>query len=142
MPPAVADPGEAPLDPAEAGERLAQHVVGDAELARDRDRGERVLHIVAARHGEAQALDALVDEAAHRGRAARRRTRCRAGSKRRLERAHVGLRAEAVGDQAPVGDPAEQRLDLGMIDAQHGEAVERHVLDEARKAVVHRVELP
>ena len=56
---------EAALDAAEAGERPAQHVVGDRELARHRDRGERVLHVVPAGHGQPQALDAAVDEAAH-----------------------------------------------------------------------------
>ena len=47
-----------------------------------------------------------------------------------FDRADVGLRAEAVGDDAAVGDRGDQRLHLGMVDAQHGEAVERHVLDE------------
>ena len=58
----------------------------------------------------------------------------------RLERAHVRLRAEAVRDQTAVGDPAEQRLHLRMIDAQRGEAVERDVLDEGLERGAHGVE--
>ena len=35
---------------AELGERLADHVVADAELVRDRDRGGRIERVVPARH--------------------------------------------------------------------------------------------
>ena len=49
--------GEAALDAAEAGERLADRVVGDAELARDRDRRRGVQHVVAARHRQRQLVD-------------------------------------------------------------------------------------
>ena len=45
---------------------------------------------------------------------------------------HVGLRVLAVGDDAPVLDLADQLLHLGMVEAHHREAVERHVLDEVR----------
>ena len=46
----LADLGEAPLDPAELLEAVGDDLVGDAELGRDADRGERVLDVVAARH--------------------------------------------------------------------------------------------
>ena len=57
-----------------------------------------------------------------------------------VDRAHVGVDAQPVGDDAPVGDARDQRLHLGMVDAQHGEAVERDVLDEAHEGVAQRVE--
>jgi hypothetical protein len=47
-----------------------------------------------------------------------------------VHRAHVRLRAEAIGHDAPVGDAADQGLHFRMVDAQRAEAVERHVLDE------------
>ena len=132
--------GEAPLDAAEAGQRLAQHLFRDRELARHRDRGQRVLHVVAAGHGQAQAMQALDHQAAHP--IAQLDVELGAvGIEHGIERAHVRLRAEAIGDQAPVGDPAEQRLDLGMIDAQRREAVERQVLDKALEGGAHGVEI-
>ena len=57
-----------------------------------------------------------------------------------VDRPHVGVGADTVGDDAAVGDARQQRLDLGMVEAQHGEAVERDVLDEAHESVAQRVE--
>ena len=37
-------------------------------------------------------------------------------------------------------DAADQRLHHRMIGAHHGEAVERHVLDEGAEGVLHGVE--
>ena len=91
-------------------------------------------------HGEPQALDPVADQPAH----PIAQLDVELGALRieaRLERAHVRLRAEAVGDQAAVGDPAEQRLHLRMIDAQRGEAVERDVLDEGLERGAHGVEV-
>ena len=58
----------------------------------------------------------------------------------KVDRAHRRLRAHAVGDDAPVLDPADQRLHLRMVDAHHGEAVEGHVLDELAEGVADPVE--
>ncbi len=54
--------------------------------------------------------------------------------------AHVGLGGKAIGDHPAVADPGDHRLHFGMIDAQHRRAVERHVLDEFDKGLLHRVE--
>jgi hypothetical protein len=51
-----------------------------------------------------------------------------------IRQPHVGLRAAAVGDDAPVLIRPISAWTSGMIDAHDGEAVERHVLDERRKA--------
>ena len=53
---------------------------------------------------------------------------------------HVGLRIFAVGDDAAVLDAADQALHDRMIGAHHGEAVERHVLDEGAERILHRDE--
>jgi hypothetical protein len=45
-------------------------------------------------------------------------------------RPNVCLRAHAIGHDPAVRDTADQRLDLGMIDAQDGKTVEGNVLDE------------
>ena len=45
-----ASPGEAPLDAAEACHRLADRLVGNAELMRHRDRRDRVQRVVPSRH--------------------------------------------------------------------------------------------
>ena len=57
-----------------------------------------------------------------------------------IDGAHVGLRAEAVGDQTAILDAADHRLHFGMIETHHGEAVERHMLDEALERVAHALE--
>ncbi len=49
-----------------------------------------------------------------------------------IDQADVGLRIFAVGDDAAVGDAADQALHDRMVGAHHREAVERHVLDEVR----------
>src|SRR5262245_15378632 len=48
---------EAPPHAAKAGERLADEVVADTELPRDRDRRSRVESVMPAGHGESQAAD-------------------------------------------------------------------------------------
>ena len=46
--------GEAALDPAEPGQGLAQHLVGDLQLLGHCDRGQRVDHVVLAEHRQLQ----------------------------------------------------------------------------------------
>ena len=53
---------------------------------------------------------------------------------------HVGLRVLAVGDDAAVLDAADHPLHDRMVGAHHGEAVERHVLDEGAERLLHRGE--
>src|SRR5215218_5452736 len=57
-----------------------------------------------------------------------------------VDEAHIGLRILAIGDDAPVLDLADESLHHGMIDAHHGEAIERQVLDEMAERVLHRFE--
>ena len=53
---------------------------------------------------------------------------------------HVGLRIFAVGDDAAILDAADEALHHRMVDAHHREAVERHVLDEGAKRLLHGFE--
>jgi hypothetical protein len=111
----------------------------DAELERDRDRGQRVLDIVPARHR--QWMPSIVRRSPSRSRIDAS-NRLPPGTGVDIVGAHVGQRGEAVGDDAPVADAADDVLHLGMVGAHHGEAVERHVLDELDERVLDRVEVP
>ena len=71
--------------------------------------------------------------------AERRRSGCRPG-RRHIVAAHVGLGGEAIGHDPPVAQARDDRLDLGMVDAEQGRAVERHILDEFDEGVLHLVE--
>ena len=97
-----------------------------------------ILHIVLARHGQAEFVQrvsralAAVGEDAHRMR--------RAFGEAHIDGAGIGLGGEAIGDDAPVGDAAHHRLNFGMIQAQHGKTVEGHILDKALEGVAHGFE--
>ena len=54
-------------------------------------------------------------------------------------RAHIGLRREAVGDDAMVRQARDHLLHRGMVDAQHREAIERNVRNELVVAGDHRL---
>ena len=75
-----------------------------------------------------------------RGRGSRRRSGCRPGTGIDIVAANVGLGGEAVGDDAPVAQARDDRLDLGMVDAEQGGAVEGHVLDELDEGVLDLLE--
>src|SRR5262249_11542562 len=134
----LAGAGEAALHTGEGGERTAHHVVVDAHLVGDGDGGQRVLHVVPAQHrqleaGEGAASVVLAigdDDVIGRG----------VGADVDVHGAHVGLRAHAVGDDAAVGEARNHRLHDRVIDAEHGEAVERDVLDEILVGPVHRLD--
>ena len=53
---------------------------------------------------------------------------------------HVGLRVLAIGENAPVLDPADQLLHGRMIEAHDREAVERQVSDQRQERLLDRVE--
>ena len=57
-----------------------------------------------------------------------------------IDKPHVGLRILAIGDDAAILDAADQRLHLAVIGAHHGKAVERHILDEGLKRILHGIE--
>ena len=109
-----------------------------AQFVRHRDRRRGVERVVPSRHRQMQVGDLMRDiglavaegdlevrAAAHRG---------------EIDQPHVGLRIFAIGDDAAILDLADHALHHRMIDAHHGEAVERHVLDEIAERVLHRVE--
>ena len=132
------DAGEAPLDSAEGRERLADHVVLDAELMRHRHRGGGVERVVAAGHRQCQVFDGV------RGGATavaeqHREARCTVVMIE-IDETHVGLRIFAVSEDATVFQPADQRLHHRMIGAHHRKAIERNVLDEGTEGILHRLE--
>src|SRR4029453_5499 len=59
---------------------------------------------------------------------------------RELGGARVNEPEEAIRDDPPVADAADQALHLGMVDAHDGEAVERHILNELDEGVLGPVE--
>ena len=117
---------EAAPDAGERGEGLLADVERHRELVRDRDRGQAVEHVVRPRHAEGEAphrlaptvrvearLEPAVVDAAHRV---------------------VGLRRDPVRDVATL-DLGQDVLDVGVVEAQDRQAVERHPraeLDERR----------
>ena len=134
----LAGAGEAPPHAAEVLQRLADHVVGNAEFARDRDRRGGVERVVASRHRQREALD-LVRRLPRAVAEEDGEARLAVGMVE-IGEPHVGLRVFAIGDDAAVLDPSDQQLHHRMVGAHHGEAVERHVLDESAKRLLHRVE--
>ena len=54
-----------------------------------------------------------------------------------IERMHIGLRVEAIGDNAFIGHSRDQRLHFRVVDAQHGIAIERQILDKAEIGLTH-----
>lgn len=129
--------GEAPLDPAELGETLLDRRIGNAQLQRHADRGERVLDIVAAGHRQFDILDRA-------GRAVAIADDClepiAAGMRRDVHAPHIGARRKAIGHDPPVTDARDDRLHFGMIEAQQRRTVEGHVLDELDERRLHLLE--
>ncbi len=57
-----------------------------------------------------------------------------------IDQAHVGLRVFAVSEDTPILQLADQRLHHRMVGAHHSKAVERDILDEGAKRILHRIE--
>ena len=98
------------LTPPKLGQAGSDGGVRDAEMMGDGKRAGGVLDVVLARHGDRQVLDdaalavlAVADDGGE-DRAAALDAQVRV--------AHVGLRAGAIGDDAPVLDAPDQRLHL------------------------------
>ena len=130
--------GEAPLDAAEGADRLADDVDRGAELMGDRDRRGGVERVVAAGHRQREIVD--IGRPAGRPVADQHGEAGDAAGQVDVEQPDVGLRVLAIGEDAPVLDPADQLLHRRMVEAHHGEAVERQVLDQRQKGVLDRVE--
>jgi hypothetical protein len=115
---------EAPADAVELGQALDHRRVGQLELGGDRDRRERVEHVVHARQverdrevGHAHAVPALHREA-HR-----------AGVGDDVDGADHRVGAEAVGHER-ARDHRHDRAHARIVGAEDGGAVERHLVDE------------
>jgi hypothetical protein len=120
--------GEAPVNPAEAGQRVADLGGLQPQVPRHRHGGERVRDVVIPRHRQGTALD-------HRVLGLQRDVEMRhAALVGQVHRAHIGLRVEAEGDDAAVGDAAHQRLHLRVVGAADGKPVERDVGDEIEES--------
>ena len=125
------------LTPVKLSKPAGQRRIVHPELEPDRDRRQRVQHIVPARHRHEHALDQppLAVDAEHR-----HVEPAAAIVRLDIVGAKVGQRRRAIGDDPPVADPAEDALHLGMVDAHHREPVEGHILDELDEGVLDRVE--
>jgi hypothetical protein len=93
---------------------------------------------VAARHRQRDVLDFV--RGATGSFTEQHREQGRSAGMRYVDKAHVGLRVLAVGDDAVILDAAYQILHNGMIDAHHREAIERHVLDKGAKRILNGIE--
>ena len=129
----LADLGEAPLDPAELGEALLDRRIGNAQLERHADRGERVLDVVAARHRQLDALDraggavAVADD---------RLEAVAAMMRHHVDAAHVRAGGKAIGHDPAIAHARDDRLHFGMVEAQQRGAVEGHILDKLDERVL------
>ena len=126
------------LTPPNPDERLSDRLGADPELVRDGDRRGGVERVVQARHRQHEILEldaharaAVADEDAEARAAA---------ALLDVHEAHVGLRVLAIGQDAPVLDPADEVLHDRVIGAHHGKAVERDVVDEGAEGVLDGVE--
>ncbi len=106
---------------------------GDIQFGGDRHRRQRIQHIVAARQIEGDA------RAAARPGAQRLVARLQARSLH-IDRAHIRALAEAVGDERPA-DALQDALHMLIVRAQHGETVERQVVQEVDEALLETREI-
>ena len=63
------------------------------------------------------------------------------GHRRDVDAAHIGLRRKTISHDPPVLHARQDRLHLGMIEAQHRRAVEGHMFDELHECVLDPVEV-
>src|SRR5499427_9471639 len=122
---------KAALDSRESAQRPLNGGERNLEVEPDADRRERVEYIVATRdlQGDlAEQAPALIDLEP-------------AGHPRELQAARDQIRArlEPVRDD-PLLEAREQELDIGLVQAEDGRAVEGHLVDEGDEGVADRVE--
>ena len=108
------------------------------QLMGDRDRRRGVQRIVAAGHRQSEFVD--IGRLAGLPVADQHVEARQAAGQIDVEQADVGLRVLAIGDDAAVLDAPDQLLHGRMIEAHHGEAVERQIFDEGEKRLLDRVE--
>ena len=130
--------GEAPPHAAEAGEAVADHFVRTFHLDRHCNRGERVLNVVAPRHGQAHAFDPAIflPAATHDHVEA---IPARIGPD--VDAADIRLEIEAVRHDIAIAHQTAHRLNFGMIDAQDRRAIEGDIVDELHEGGLHPVEI-
>src|SRR5947209_193647 len=121
-----ADLGEAALDPLETFKPGNYCLIGNTKLKHDGDCRECILDIVAA--GD---RDMDVDRAPLTVPVQDQRIELASARNRRdIVGADVGERRKSVTYDSSITNAADDVLHLGMVDAQHSEAVEGDVLDE------------
>ena len=59
-----------------------------------------------------------------------------------IDRAYVGLRVEAIGDDPPVRNLAYKCLYFGMVGAAHCDTVKGNIRDKIQKTLPQCVEIP
>ncbi|QTK78009.1 hypothetical protein AT6N2_C0037 [Agrobacterium tumefaciens] len=130
---------ETALDAAEGCKSLLDVGFRDAETIGNGDGSGRIRHVVAARHRQDEILEGEhLAGAASADFHVEDRTRAIDAD---IRKPHVGLRVLAVCDDLAVFDPADQRLNLGMIEAHDAETVERYVLDKLPERGAHGIEI-
>jgi len=116
----------------ELGQCLLDRAVGDTQLARNRNRRAGVLHIVHAR---------LVQADRHRRIAFLDHGELHVAADRLgVDRAHVGFFVEAVGGDQ-LGNLRHDFTHIGVIHAQHGDAVERQPLGKLDEGLLQLAEI-
>ncbi len=116
---------EAPTHAAELRQRGHDRRIRQLQLGGDCDGGQRVAHVVLARQiqrhlqiGHFRAVAALAGKA-----------HLPARQRLHVDRAHLRVLAQTVGDQRP-RDQRQDRLNAGVVDADHRRAVEGHAVQE------------
>ena len=130
--------GKTSLYPAEIAQRRPQCFVAQSHCLGDRDGGQRILDVMLAEHRQKQLGNgprAAGESGGYDGFEPRPVT-----IEPEVDGADVSLRAEAIGQQAPVREFREHPLHDRMINAQRGKAVERDVLHKALEGIAHTVE--
>ena len=123
---------EAALDAREAGQRLLDALEGHLEVEAHADGGECVEDVVSARHLDRRRPERLAP-------VQDLELRLHAGEGEPAGR-EIGARLEPVGDHALL-DLRNHLLDIGLVEAEHGRAVERHLVHEGEEGGADRVEV-
>ncbi len=114
--------------PWKRGQRLFHRVERHLQLVRHRDGGQRVEHVVHARHAHRELAQRLAAPVSPKLVLRPR--------KLDVPGRIVRLRRQAVGD-VPAVDARQQVLHVRMVEAQHREAVKRHLLQERDEGLLH-----
>ena len=104
----------------------------------NRDSSQRILHIVAARHGKVDALYRPLRPVAGTDNDVEA---VPAGVRGNIFTANVGLRRKTISNDPAVADLGQNRLHFGMVETHDRRAVKWHVFDEFDKGIFDRVKV-